>query len=94
MSDSLLTVGDSAKPAHYPYGYPGDEFGAQSTPHYECHECKTGFPVDSPDGTVCSNCSHPKCSDCQRIKPRRVEPEPDPEVLRSVEARLAGLTVG
>ena len=91
---SMLILVCSAKPAQYPYGYPGDEFGAKSVPHHECHECKTKFPGNSTDGTVCSNCSHPKCSSCQRLKPRRVEPEPDPEILRSVEARIAALRVG
>jgi hypothetical protein len=78
----------------YPYGYPGDEFGVNSIPYHKCHECKTRFPPSSLDGAECSNCKHPKCTDCPRLKPQKVEPEPDPEVLRSIQARLAELKIG
>ncbi len=83
-----------AKKSQYPYGYPGDVFGENSIPRHECHLCQTSFDWNAPDGTACSNCSHPKCADCPRLKPQKVDPEPDPEILKSLEARLGKLTVG
>lgn len=77
----------------YPYGYPGDAFGPNSIPHYECHECKTKFPPNPPAETECAKCAHKKCDDCPRLKPQKVEPEPDPEILRSIEAKLAALNL-
>lgn len=93
----LRTIADSlnrAKKKKYPYGYPGDEFGPNSIPYYECFKCKTVFPAGTTDGTPCEKCQEPKSDKSQRIKPRRVEPQPDPEVLKSVEAKLAALKVG
>lgn len=85
---------DPAKKKKYPYGYPGDEFGPNSIPHYECFKCKTVFPTGAVDGTPCEKCKEPKSDKSERIKPRRVEPQPDPEILKSVEAKLAALKVG
>ncbi|PKS09037.1 hypothetical protein jhhlp_003650 [Lomentospora prolificans] len=85
---------DPAKKKKYPFGYPGDEFGPNAVPHHECHECKSIFPGGAADGTACHSCQHPKCEKCERLKPRRVEPQPDPEVLKSVEEKLAKLKVG
>jgi hypothetical protein len=42
----------------------------------------------------CVRCGHTKCSECPRAPIVKVEPAPDPEVLRSVEAKLAKLNVG
>ncbi|KAJ4423018.1 hypothetical protein N0V82_002285 [Gnomoniopsis sp. IMI 355080] len=77
----------------YPYGYPGDAFGAKSIPHYRCHECYEKFPPGADNGTACQNCSHGKCENCARIKPQKVEPVPDPEVVKSVQQKLAALKV-
>ncbi|KAL1902002.1 hypothetical protein Sste5346_001708 [Sporothrix stenoceras] len=84
---------DPAKKDKYPYGYPGDEFGTRSTPRYRCQQCKTRYPADSAEGTECTKCAHPRCADCPRLKPQRVEPEPDPEILKAIEARLSKLKV-
>lgn len=84
---------DPAKKKKYPYGYPGDAFGPNSVPHYDCHQCKTVFPTGAADGTACETCKHAKCDKCERIKPRRVEPQPDPEVLKSVLEKMAALNV-
>lgn len=75
----------------YPYGYPGDEPGS-STP-FSCHECSDTFPLDAEDGTDCANCSHKKCADCPRVKPRRIEPKLDPEILRHLASRLEGTNI-
>lgn len=91
--DHVLTI-CRAKKDKYPYGYPGDEFGARSTPRYRCHQCKTRYPADSAEGTECTKCAHPRCADCPRLKPQRVEPEPDPEILKAIEARLSKLKIG
>ncbi|KAH7375790.1 hypothetical protein B0T11DRAFT_270990 [Plectosphaerella cucumerina] len=85
---------DPPKKDKYPFGYPGDEFGPNSIPHHECHECKTFFPGGVPDGTACTKCSHEKCPDCPRLKPRKVEPEPDPAVLQSLQAKIEALKLG
>ncbi|EFX03101.1 hypothetical protein CMQ_3030 [Grosmannia clavigera kw1407] len=85
---------DPAKKNKYPYGYPGDEFGAKSIPRYRCQVCKTKFPAETDNGSECAKCSHPKCADCPRLLPQRVEPEPDPEILRSIEIRMAKMKVG
>jgi hypothetical protein len=77
-----------AKKDKYPYGYPGDEFGAKSIAHYECHDCKAPFPPNATAETECAKCKHKKCDSCQRIRPRKVEPEPDPEVWKSLQAKL------
>jgi hypothetical protein len=42
-------------------------------------------PVDEP---VCAKCSHKKCD---RLTPRKVEPEPDPEVLKSIQVKLQNM---
>lgn len=84
---------DPAKKKKYPFGYPGDEFGPNAIPRHECHKCKTMFPGGVADGTECASCKHPKCQECPRLKPRRVEPQPDPDVLKSVQEKLAKLNV-
>ncbi|SPO06014.1 uncharacterized protein DNG_08703 [Cephalotrichum gorgonifer] len=85
---------DPAKKSKYPYGYPGDEFGPNSTPYHGCHECKTVFPGGAADGVACVSCKHLKCEKCVRLKPKRIEPQPDPEVLKSVMEKLSALKVG
>ncbi|KAI1081822.1 hypothetical protein F5B20DRAFT_58797 [Whalleya microplaca] len=75
----------------YPYGYPNDEPGRNFKGVYACHECKKKYPANAEEGTECQNCSHKKCSSCPRVKPRKVEPEPDPELLEALRLRLEGL---
>ncbi|KAI1126118.1 hypothetical protein F5Y10DRAFT_218019 [Nemania abortiva] len=75
----------------YPYGYPNDEPGAIFKGVFACHECKTKFDPHAEDGTQCSKCGHEKCSQCRRVKPRKVEPEPDPAVLETLRLRMAEL---
>ena len=59
-------------------------------PYHECHECKNVLK-DPAEDAECSKCGHKKCESCPRLSPRRVEPEPDPAVLKSVEEKLAAL---
>lgn len=77
----------------YPFGYPGDEFGPNSVPHYECKVCKTIYPTGSEHGTACVKCGLFKTDESPRVLPRKVEPEPDPELLKQLQARLEGLKV-
>ena len=44
------------------------------------------MPSQAP--AVCPKCKHQPGT---RIKPRKVEPEPDPEVVKSLNARLEAL---
>lgn len=101
---------DPAKKKKYPDGYPGDVYSATSTQplKYSCHQCTKVFPAvphpNSPEGIAaaadpppapkCVRCGHTKCSECPRAPIVMVEPAPDPEVLRSVEAKLAKLNIG
>lgn len=78
---------DPPKKDKYPYGYPGDGPGMKIA-HYECPECKNIFSTAPMAEPVCTKCSHPKC---ERLKPRKVEPEPDPEVLKSLHLRLESM---
>ncbi|KAI0152540.1 hypothetical protein F4776DRAFT_37651 [Hypoxylon sp. NC0597] len=75
----------------YPYGYPNDEPGQIFKGVYACHECRRKFPPNADDGTECSKCSHKKCSDCPRVKPKKVDPEPDPEIMESLRLRMESL---
>jgi len=100
---------DPHKKKKYPDGYPGDAFSSNTAipVKYSCHKCLKVFPAvphpDSEEGKArkegnveplaCVRCNHPMCSDCPRAKPVRVEPAPDPEVLKAVQARLAALNI-
>ncbi|KAL1835797.1 hypothetical protein VTK73DRAFT_5408 [Phialemonium thermophilum] len=79
---------EPAKKDKYPFGYPGDEWGARSIPHFECPQCQTIFQAKGGEGTDCPQCRH---ENCPRVKPRKFEPEPDPEVWKSVQAKLEEL---
>lgn len=83
----------SPKKDKYPYGYPGDAFGAKSIPHCRCHECYAKFPPGADNGTVCLKCSHKKCDNCARMKPQKVEPGPDPDVVKSVQEKIAAMNI-
>jgi DNA-directed RNA polymerase subunit RPC12/RpoP len=94
------------KKKKYPDGYPGDQPSATSTDpiKYACHRCNKTYPPvphpNSPEGQAlgdtiepleCTRCGHPRCAECRRAQPQKVEPQPDPEVVKSVEAKLAAL---
>ena len=99
----------SAKKKKYPDGYPGDAPSSDtSVPvKYACHKCGQVFPArphpQSEEGIAlanraaepehCVRCQHALCDDCPRAAPVKVDPAPDPDVLRRVEARLAALSV-
>lgn len=87
---------DPAKKDKYPDGYPGDNPSSDpSKPvKFNCHKCNKTFPPVQPDekeAADCERCKHQRCERCHRAPIRKVEPTPDPEVLRSLEAKLAGL---
>ncbi|KAK3306890.1 uncharacterized protein B0T15DRAFT_156592 [Chaetomium strumarium] len=78
---------DPAKKDKYPYGYPGDAPGVKIG-HYHCTKCKHIFSIPPLDEPSCVKCSHDKCD---RLTPRKVEPEPDPEVLKSIQAKFEAM---
>ncbi|KAK1755928.1 hypothetical protein QBC47DRAFT_200034 [Echria macrotheca] len=78
---------DPAKKDKFPYGYPGDAPGAKLG-HYECHDCKTKYSAPPSEDAACPQCKHRNCASCTRLTPRKVEPEPDPELWKSVQAKL------
>jgi hypothetical protein len=84
---------DPPKKDKYPFGYPGDEFGPSSIPHYECVKCRTLYPTNAAHGTECKSCTTAKSDDSPRAKPRKVEPEPDPEILKQIQLKLSALKV-
>jgi hypothetical protein len=84
---------DPPKKDKYPFGYPGDEFGPNSVPHYECKNCKTIYPTGADHGVACTKCGQEKTDQSPRVLPRKVEPEPDPELLKQLQARLENLKV-
>ncbi|KAI0387743.1 hypothetical protein F5Y04DRAFT_240886 [Hypomontagnella monticulosa] len=75
----------------YPYGYPNDEPGVTFKGVHACHECKKKFPANAEDGTECRNCAHQKCAECPRVKPRKVDPEPDPDMMEALRLRVQAL---
>jgi len=102
-----LLTSPRAKKKKFPDGYPGDAPSDDTSKpvKYSCHKCSKVFPPvphpDSEEGKAqadappleCERCQHPRCSDCTRAAPVKVEPAPDPDVLKSVQAKLAALNV-
>ncbi|KAL6808031.1 hypothetical protein GGI42DRAFT_262163 [Trichoderma sp. SZMC 28013] len=84
---------DPPKKDKYPFGYPGDEFGPNSVPHYECEKCKAVYPTDAANGTECRKCKNPKSKSSPRARPRKVEPIPDPDVVKQIQVKLDSLKV-
>lgn len=84
---------DPPKTEKYPLGYPGDEYGPNAVPQASCYNCHSLFPPKAADGTECSKCSRPKDAKCTRAKPRKVQPGPDPEVVKSLEAKFGNLGI-
>ncbi|KAL7788937.1 hypothetical protein V8C37DRAFT_387296 [Trichoderma ceciliae] len=84
---------DPPKKDKYPFGYPGDEFGPNSVPHYECQKCRTVYPKDAENGIECRKCKNPKSNASPRALPRKVEPIPDPDVLKQIQVKLDNLKV-
>ncbi|KAJ5817845.1 hypothetical protein N7447_007853 [Penicillium robsamsonii] len=92
---------DPAKLDKYPDGYAGDADPPKPRPqrtfkktrrrvHYECHVCQTWFQGNS---ETCSKCGQAKCDETRRIPPKKVKPEPSPEVLKSIEEKLAAMAL-
>ncbi|KAJ5952293.1 uncharacterized protein N7479_010706 [Penicillium vulpinum] len=93
---------DPAKLHKYPDGYAGDADRPKARPertfkktrrrvHYECHVCRTWFQGN---GETCVKCGQAKCDETIRIPPKRVKPETSPEILRSIEEKLAAMALG
>jgi len=92
---------DPPKLKKYPNGYPGDAEPEPEIPvkqrtyrkirtrvRWYCHSCSNLFAESS---KTCSTCNHERCPDCTRVPAKKIKPPPDPEVLRSLEAKLANM---
>lgn len=84
---------DPPKKDKYPFGYPGDEFGPKSVPHYECETCDALYPTGAEDGTRCTTCGTEKTASSRRAKPRKIIPEPSAAAFQLLEERLKLLKV-
>jgi len=92
---------DPPKLKKWPDGYPGD---AEPTVEpqqrvwrkprrrirWTCDSCNQVFALG---GNVCAQCGHERCKDCVRDPPKKIKHEPDPDLLRAVEEKLAALDV-
>ncbi|KAK2591614.1 hypothetical protein QQS21_010683 [Conoideocrella luteorostrata] len=83
---------DPPKKDMYPFGYPGDAFGPKTDARFECLCCKTLYPPEAEDGTLCASCGLEKSGESPRAMPRKVQPVPDPDVLNKLQAKLTGLS--
>ncbi|KAH8425454.1 uncharacterized protein LDX57_003207 [Aspergillus melleus] len=90
---------DPPKLDKYPDGYPGDVEPPVELPprtwkkprrrvRYTCHQCSTVYRSGQ---DICAICGQERCAETIREPPKRVKPEPDPEIFRKVEERLASL---
>lgn len=97
----VVNIRHSAKLSKYPFGYPGDVFGPNSIPYYECAKCWALYPVHAENGTPCRRCGEEKSDLSPRAQPRAVDDEFDPTFVQKLEAKLdeleaeqAGLSPG
>ncbi|KAL4872589.1 hypothetical protein BDV12DRAFT_161817 [Aspergillus spectabilis] len=92
---------DPPKLDKYPDGYPGDADPPYEPPartwkrprqriRYTCHQCSNIYRSGEKN---CSNCGQAKCAETIRDPPKKQKPEPDPEIVRRVEERLASIRV-
>ncbi|KAL4802361.1 hypothetical protein BDV18DRAFT_147377 [Aspergillus unguis] len=92
---------DPPKLDKYPDGYPGDAEPPFEPPprtwkkprqrvRYTCHSCSSVYRSGE---KTCPNCGQHKCAETIRDPPKKQKPEPDPEIVRRVEERLASIRV-
>ncbi|PWY84853.1 hypothetical protein BO70DRAFT_361245 [Aspergillus heteromorphus CBS 117.55] len=84
------------KMTRHPLAYPGEGDVMEPRPRtwkkprqrvrYRCHQCTTLYRSGE---TNCPNCGQEKGPNTLRDPPHRERPQPDPEVVRRVEERLA-----
>ncbi|PHH64588.1 hypothetical protein CDD81_4199 [Ophiocordyceps australis] len=79
---------DPPKKDKYPFGYPGDVFGPNSVARYACERCETIYPPDATYHTMCKRCGCEMSDASPRVMPRKMDPEPDPEILKAIQAKL------
>lgn len=85
----------------WPDGYPGDVIPAEPERiprqwkkprvrvRWTCHQCRKLFM----EGEYrCANCSHSRCTDCEREPPRRVRQPLNAEAVTSVQERLTAVS--
>lgn len=84
---SVLTR-TSSRREKYPFGYPGDEFGPNSFPVYECIQCRDLYPIGAQHGTPCESCGCLMSAISQRARPRAVLPRADPSLLEVIRGRI------
>ncbi|MCJ1440922.1 MAG: hypothetical protein MMC23_001408 [Stictis urceolatum] len=88
---------EPAKAKKWPTGYPGDveetfpmvERTLKQIRHrvrWECHTCNKTFIEHE---RTCRGCKHERCDSCSRWPPKKIKHEPHPDVIRSLEEKLA-----
>ncbi|PYH89890.1 hypothetical protein BO71DRAFT_402692 [Aspergillus ellipticus CBS 707.79] len=91
---------ETPKSRKHPHGFPGDEIPMEPPARtwkrprqrirYKCHQCLTLYRSGQ---TNCSNCGQEKGPQTLRDPPHKVKPQPDPEIVRRVEERLAKVRI-
>ena len=91
---------EPAKLDKWPDGYPGDVIPAEPERmdrqwrkprvrvRWTCHECQKVFMSEQ---HRCANCSHARCSDCERDPPKRERRQFSDEAVQSVREKLAAV---
>ncbi|MCJ1472285.1 hypothetical protein MMC13_000932 [Lambiella insularis] len=85
------------KLSKFPNGYPGDVEETfplaerklrpiRTRIRWQCHGCNKMFTEHA---KTCATCEHERCEQCMRHPPKRIKPGPSPEVLQSLEEKMA-----
>ena len=86
----------------FPGGYPGDaeehfplaqrmRKDIRRRVTWTCHGCQELFVGKA---KICAKCGHERCDECSRDPPRKVEQNPDPELLREVQDKIRNIILG
>ncbi|KAF2083382.1 hypothetical protein K490DRAFT_51837 [Saccharata proteae CBS 121410] len=88
---------EPSKRKKWPDGYPGDVQASDTEDErvwrkprqrvrWNCERCDAVFMEKT---KICTGCGHERCPDCKRAPPKKTRKEPDPDIVKAVEERLA-----